>query len=147
MEDAAGFPKLLLVEDDPDDVLFFRRALTKQGFHFPLVVTHDGEEAIAYLSGQGLFADRELHPLPTHVILDLKLPKKSGLEVLEWMRKHAEFARLPAAVLSSSAQGSDVHRARGMGIDHYWMKPVAYEDLRRLIERVMEWVSAKAPRP
>ena len=135
---------LLLVEDDRDDVLFFKRALAKRGRSVSMAVAHDGEEAIDYLAGRGVYADRGLHPPPTHVLLDLKLPKKSGLEVLEWMRGHPELSRLPASILSSSAQGNDVNQARDMGIDHYWIKPVAFEELLRLIERVLEWLDVRA---
>ena len=142
MEDGPRALMLLLVEDDRDDVLFFKRALAKRGRSFPMAVAHDGEEAIDYLAGRGLYANRELHPLPTHVLLDLKLPKKSGLEVLEWLRGHPELSRVPASILSSSAQGNDVNQARDMGIDYYWIKPVAFEDLLSLIERILEWLDA-----
>jgi CheY-like chemotaxis protein len=135
--------RLLLVEDDRDDVLFFHRALAKGGHRLPVSVASDGEEAIAYLSGLGPFADRGLHPVPTHVILDFKLPKKSGLEVLEWIRNRPEFARVPVAILSSSAQGNDVNRARDMGIDHYWVKPVSFKDLLPLVERITRWACSR----
>jgi CheY-like chemotaxis protein len=131
---------LLLVEDDRDDVLFFRRALAKRGRSVPLAVATDGEDAIDYLAGRGLYANRELHPPPTHVLLDLKMPKKSGLEVLEWLRGHPQLSRVPAAILSSSAQGNDINQARDMGIDRYWIKPVAFEELLRVIDQVLEWL-------
>ena len=144
METPAGSFRLLLVEDDRDDVLFFQRALAKRGQRCPLSVVTDGEEAIAYLSGAGPYADRELHPLPTHVVLDLKLPKKSGLEVLAWMRSRPELARVPAAILSSSAQGNDVNQAGDLGIDRYWIKPVSFKDLLPLVDRISEWMSSPA---
>ncbi len=78
---------ILLAEDDPNDVLLVQRAFQRTPVANPLQVVRDGEEALAYLSGQAPYADRERHPLPVLMLMDLKMPRKSGLEVLEWVRQ------------------------------------------------------------
>jgi len=124
---------LLLVEDNPDDVLFLRRAFSRIGRHFPVVIAEDGEQALSYLSGNG-------PPTPTHVLLDLKLPKKTGLEVLEWMKGDGRTAGLPVAILSSSGQTSDRERARELGAERYWIKPAAFDHLMRIAGEIVEWM-------
>src|SRR4051794_22047418 len=95
---------ILQVEDDKNDVLFLRYAFTAAGITHPVKVANDGREAIAYLSGAGKFADRALYPLPCLVLLDLKMPGMTGLEVLEWIRAQPELQILPVIIFSSSAQ-------------------------------------------
>ena len=77
---------ILLVEDNPDDVLLMQRAFKKANLANPLQVVDNGEKAVAYLDGQDPYSDRSQHPVPVLVLLDLKLPRLSGLEVLEWVR-------------------------------------------------------------
>jgi CheY-like chemotaxis protein len=111
----------LLVEDNEDDVFFMQRALQQAGIHNPLHVVRNGEEAIEYLSGQNQFSDREQHPLPGMVFLDLKMPGVNGFEVLKWMREHA--LNMPVAVLTSSPEEIDRQRAGELGADCYLLKP------------------------
>src|SRR5436190_5340755 len=101
---------LLWVEDDQNDILLVGRAMEKMGIDPPMVV-RDGQEAIHYLSGQGKFADRGCHPLPWLILLDLKLPKRSGLEVLQWLRAQPELRRIPVIIFTSSKETSDINRA------------------------------------
>src|SRR3954465_1552604 len=98
---------ILLVEDNEDDVFLMRRALKDAQIANPLFYVEDGEQAISYLSGAGPFSDREKFPMPAVVFLDLKLPLKSGHEVLEWVRKQKEFDSLILIVLTSSNEPSD----------------------------------------
>jgi CheY-like chemotaxis protein len=129
---------VLLVEDDPDDVLLTELAFEETRFPSPLRVVRDGEEAVAYLGGTGGFADRARFPLPALVLLDLKLPRRSGFEVLAWIRAHPVLRRLPVVVLTSSRETSDVDRAYGLGASSYIVKPVAHEALlecARTLER------------
>jgi len=135
---------LLLVEDNRDDIFFLSRAFARHGHTFPMRVVHDGEEAVAYLVGAGPYGDRRRHPMPTHVLLDLKLPKKSGLEVLAWMKSNPETCRIPAAMLSSSGQSVDMNRAHDLGSSAYWTKPVSYDDLSDLADRIASWVGGAA---
>lgn len=138
---------VLLVEDDPDQVLLMKEALARVNLVNPLQVAEDGEEAIAYLSGEGVYADRKRYPLPSLVLLDLKLPRISGLEVLEWLRKQPPFRNLPVVVLTASSQGSDVHRAYALGVNSYLLKPVGFADLTEMMKSIgMYWmILNKAP--
>src|SRR5437867_13021464 len=101
---------ILLVEDNPDDVLLIQRAFQKAGLHDALKVVRDGAQAIQYLSGDGLFADRQRFPLPFLVLLDLKMPGTDGFDVLQWARAQPEFKRLLIVVLTSSNFQADVYR-------------------------------------
>lgn len=114
---------LLWVEDDPDDVLLGERALIKGGFDRPQIM-RDGEEAVAYLSGKGPFADRVRFPMPSLVLLDLKLPRKSGIEVLKWIRSLEGLKRIPVVILTSSRERNDINRAYDTGANAYLVKPV-----------------------
>ena len=124
---------VLLVEDDPSDVLFMRRAWKQAGHTAPLVTVDDGEKAVAYLSGVGPYADREKYPFPTLVLLDLKLPLLPGLDVLHWIRKHPAISSLPVTVLTSSGEPGDVARARALGITDYLVKPTGYAPLLEIV--------------
>jgi len=120
---------LLLVEDNPNDVMLFRRALSKVGSATDLHVVRDGEEALAYLRGDGFFADRSLHQLPGLILLDLKLPKKSGHEVLAWLSRQPGLKSVPVVVLSTSLQTADITSACELGANSYLVKPVLFDDL------------------
>ncbi|HWO69130.1 MAG TPA: response regulator [Actinomycetota bacterium] len=124
---------VLLVEDNPDDVALIQRAFRKANIANPLRVVTDGEEAVAYLAGRGEYADRARHPLPVLVLLDLKLPKRSGHEVLAWLRSQEGLRRLPVAVLTSSREAADVNRAYDLGANAYLQKPVGFEALHELV--------------
>ncbi len=124
-----GNDVILLVEDNSNDVMLLQRALTKVGLATTLHVASDGEEAVAYLSGTGAFADRAQYPLPTVMLLDLKLPKKSGHEVLEWLRAQPALKRLPVIVLSTSQQPADINLAYDLGANSYVVKPVHFDNL------------------
>jgi len=101
---------VLFVEDDPNDVALTQRAFEQAGFVNPLHVVTDGEQAIGYLAGEGRYADRARYPLPILILLDLKLPRVSGFEVLTWLREAPGVRRLPVVVLTSSGQSPDISR-------------------------------------
>jgi CheY-like chemotaxis protein len=117
---------ILLVEDNPDDILLIRRAFRKAGAFDSLEVVEDGEKAVAYLGGTGDYAAREL---PAVVLLDLKLPRRSGIEVLEWLRSQPGLRRIPVVVLTGSGERSDVNRAFDAGANSYLVKPVQFDAL------------------
>jgi DNA-binding response OmpR family regulator len=129
---------LLLVEDDPNDVLFMCRALKKAQVRQTVRVASDGQQAIDYLEGSGIYGDRTRYPFPCLVLLDLKLPKKSGLEVLRWLRSHAEHKDLPVVMLTSSGETRDREAALKHGIEAYQVKPLSFDALVRLANEIRE---------
>jgi CheY-like chemotaxis protein len=131
-------PVLLLVEDNEDDVVFMEKAFLDARLACPHRVLSDGLEVIQYLEGSSVYADRIRHPLPSHILLDLKLPRKSGLEILAWIRAHPQLKSIRVSVLSSSKVLDDIDRAQKLGIDEYLVKPVSYRDLLAMIEGVRE---------
>ena len=117
----------LVAEDDGNDVFFLQRAFQQAKIENPLHVVGDGQEAIDYLSGEGKFSDRSLYPLPHLFILDLKMPRKTGLDVLLWLQEQPELRCLPVLVLSSSAQRTDIERAYELGANAFVVKPASLE--------------------
>jgi CheY-like chemotaxis protein len=126
---------ILLVEDDPNDVLLIQRAFQKAGLHDSLKVVRNGDEAIEYLSGEDAYADRQRFPLPFLVLLDLKMPGTDGFEVLGWARNVPNLKRLLIVVLTSSNLQSDVDKAYDLGANSYLVKPVEFDDMVNLIGR------------
>ena len=124
---------ILLVEDDPNDVLLMQRAFRKANLTHPLQVARDGQEAIEYLNHQGNFADVTRYPLPTLMLLDLKMPRKNGFETLEWLRQQPGLKRIVVVVLSSSSEIADIKRAYDLGANSYLVKP---GDFQTLVDRV-----------
>src|SRR5687767_7093317 len=115
---------ILMVEDDPDQVLITKRALAKADLANPVQVVGTGDKAIAYLSGKPPYGDRTDHPLPAIILLDLKLPRVSGLTILEWIRKQPELRNIPVAILTVSINPQDRRRADELGVCAYLCKPV-----------------------
>lgn len=138
---------ILLVEDDPNDVLLMRRAFVKVQIPYPLEVMPDGDAAVAYLSGAPPFDDPERYRSPFLVLLDLKLPKRSGLEVLEWVRLQPTWKRLPVVVLTSSAQNPDINRAYDLGANSYLVKPVDFNELLDMMRTVQRYWGVLNRRP
>jgi CheY-like chemotaxis protein len=115
--------RVFLVEDDENDILFFQRALRFHGLPVDLEIARDGEQAVQALSR------REGRPLPDQIVLDLKLPRRSGLEVLTWIRSTPELRELPVTIMTSSGEPSDLQRIKNLGIEEYLLKPVSYQVL------------------
>lgn len=122
---------LLLIEDDPNDILLFEKAISRSSFGIEVVVIRDGEKAISYLSGNGISSGQ---PAPDLVLLDLKLPRKSGFEVLEWIKNHPVLHTTPVIILSSSKQTQDLKTAYSLGANSYLVKPTGFTELNKLIE-------------
>jgi len=123
---------ILLVEDDENDVVLMKRALESAGVENPLVVAEDGLDALAYLAGEGKYADRKHFPLPAIVFLDLNLPGKGGHEILEWIRARPEFDSLIVIVLTASRLPLDLSRAYRLGANSYVVKPATVAQLTEL---------------
>jgi len=141
---------LLLAEDNEDDVLLFERALKesaeKVGVPVRLQITRDGEEALAYLNGEGEFRDREKHPFPQIVVTDLKMPRLSGLDVLAWLREHDEYQRIPKILLSGSCEECDVDQAYRLGVNTYFQKPSSSGDYKELVHQIVSyWAHTERP--
>ena len=133
---------ILLAEDQPDDIFFMRSALEKAGIPNPLHVVRDGQEAIDYLEGEGQFANRDVYPLPRLLLLDLKMPRLDGFDVLDWLASCPELNDLAVVILSSSAMEPDRSRARRMGADDYLTKPSAIDELVKLVQDLhVRWIS------
>jgi CheY-like chemotaxis protein len=124
---------VLLVEDNPDDVLLVKRAFRKAELKCPLQVVTDGEQAVDYLAGAEKNDGAAAQALPVLVLLDYRLPRKSGLEVLQWIRSRLDLATLPVVVLTSSKEPETIRAAYLAGANSYLLKPV---DFQRLIELV-----------
>jgi CheY-like chemotaxis protein len=130
---------ILQVEDDENDIFLLRRVFERAGIESPLRVVTDGEMAIDYLAGAGVYADRQQYPLPCLVMLDLKLPKKSGLEVLAWIRQHPVFKKLVVLMFSSSIQPEDIDRAYELGANSYVQKPVEMQRTLEVAQLLKGW--------
>ena len=129
---------ILIVEDREDDILLMRKAFDKASLPNPITIVRDGEEALAYLSGEGKYASRDEYPLPALILLDLKLPRMDGFEVLTWIRKQDGIRPLPVVVLTSSNQLRDVNRAYELGANSFFVKEFDFQssvDLTRLLQR------------
>ena len=119
---------ILLAEDREDDILLIRKSFARAYITNPLQVVRDGEELIAYLEGEGKYANRDEYPLPDLLLLDLKMPRKDGFEVLAWIRKHPTLRSLPVVVLTSSENMRDVNNAYQLGANSFLVKPMDFEN-------------------
>lgn len=133
----AAVPATILhVEDDSNDALLFNHACKKAELTFELHTVTDGEEAISYLRGDADFSDRLRFPLPQLMILDLKMPRVNGFDVLQWVRSTDGLKQLPIVVLSSSNHQGDVQRAYALGANSFLVKPVSFEALIDLAKSI-----------
>jgi CheY-like chemotaxis protein len=136
--------EILHVDDDANDRLLVQLACARADLPCVLRGASNGEEAIAYLSGEQSCGGTNRNPLPDLVLLDLKLPRKSGFEVLEWIRKNPETQFIPVVILSSSAQDKDILLARKLGASDYMMKPVSFRKMQELVKEIAHnWLSAE----
>jgi len=139
-------PVVLLVEDDENTVFFVKQASSKVKAGHVIQAVNDGEQATKYLLGEGQYADRNKFPLPNIILLDLKMPRMSGLEFLEWVRHNPQCSIIPTIVLSGSQLESDVREAYRLGATSYMVKPVGLDKLIRLLECIFEyWSCCECP--
>jgi len=132
---------ILLVEDNPDDEELTLRALRKSNIMNKVVVAHDGEEAMDYLFARGKYIARDIDFLPAVVLLDLKLPKVGGIEVLRQIRSDARTRRLPVVVLTSSKEERDLDEVYELGANSYIYKPIDFEKFSEAVGHLgMYWV-------
>jgi two-component system, response regulator len=139
---------ILLVEDNPDDELLALRALKKNNLINEIVVAHDGVEALGYLFGAGEYAGRDTDVMPQLILLDLKLPRIDGLEVLRRLRADRGTRLLPVVILTSSREQQDMLDGYGLGANSYVRKPVNFEQFVRAVEQLkLYWLSLNEAPP
>ena len=124
---------ILVAEDNPDDALIFKMMFKRATLPHTLYMVEDGQNVIDWLSGKNEFADRTKTPLPEHILLDLKMPVKSGFEALEWIRSQEAFREISVAILSSSDDPRDVKRAFELGATHYFVKSPRLQDVMEFL--------------
>lgn len=126
---------ILIAEDDPADIFHARRIFQQAGVLNSTHVVRNGSDAIRYLEGSGIYADRDLHPFPGLVLLDLRMPGKSGLEVLRWLQDQS-FPRPRMVMLTNVREMKQMNEAYHLGADSFLTKPLMLEDMVNLIERL-----------
>jgi len=139
---------ILLIEDNSSDVDLTQRALEKGRIANEVVVARDGKEALDYLWGEGAYAGRDVSDLPAVTLLDLKLPKVPGLEVLRRVRADARTRRLPVVILTSSKEEQDLAAGYDLGANSYIRKPVDFEQFTQAIAHLgLYWLVWNEPTP
>ncbi len=144
--DSAPFT-VLLVEDDINDVFLVKRAFKMAQIQNPLQIVTDGEQAIQYLCGEGKYAGRELFPLPRLIVMDIKMPGKSGFEVLDWVKHDALLRRIPIVIVSGSDHPADINRAYELGANAYMVKPVDFREVEHLFESITHYWGLECAKP
>jgi CheY-like chemotaxis protein len=138
---------VLLVEDDLNDIFLVKRAFKMARLETPLQVVTDGEDAISYLKGEGRYADREAYPMPKLIVMDIKMPRKSGFEVLEWIKGDGPLCRIPIVIVSSSDSPEDINRAYELGANAYMVKPVSFQAVEHLFESITQYWGLECAKP
>ena len=138
---------ILAAEDETSDVWLLREALRGAEVDVDLQVTRDGDEAIGYLQGKGEYGDRDRHPFPNLLLLDLKMPRMGGMEVLKWVRGSPEYSELPVLILSGSVIQDEIAEAYRLGVSAFFTKPSGLEQLRMLLRYIVGyWWHAQRPK-
>jgi len=127
---------ILLVEDNPDDAELIIRSLKKSGLVNEIFLAEDGEEALEFVFGQGRYAQKSYVEQIKLILLDLKLPKLNGLEVLEKIKTNPSTVKLPVVVLTSSDEDPDINKAYELGVNSYIVKPVDFNDFVNTVHQV-----------
>jgi CheY-like chemotaxis protein len=139
---------VLLVEDDLNDIFLVKRAFKMAQIHNPLQIVTDGQEAINYLRGEGRYSDRETYPLPRLIVMDIKMPRKTGFEVLQWVKSDDRILRrIPVVIVSSSDNPADINRAYELGANAYMVKPVDYREVEHLFHSITHYWGLECAKP
>jgi CheY-like chemotaxis protein len=136
---------ILLVEDDENDATLMKMAFEKNKITNPVQWVRDGLEAVAYLNGDDAYADRAKYPFPEVLLLDLKMPRMTGMELLAWISEHPDFRIIPTIIMTSSRQELDIEKAYNLGANTYMTKPCSFDELAQMVKLTHEYwaVSAK----
>jgi CheY-like chemotaxis protein len=138
---ASVLPVILLAEDNEDDVFFFNRSLSRIGVQNPVQVVYNGEQALAYLTGTGIYADRAKYPMPALCVFDIKMPRLTGLEVLQKLRMDPCFNDLPVIVWSTSTFSKEQALAAELGAKAYLVKPTVPGELDATFQSIIsQWL-------
>ena len=138
---------ILLVEDSEDDIFTIQRAFEQGAIANPLAVVRDGEEGVAYLNGDGKYENRDSYPLPVLVLLDLRLPRMDGFEVLRWIREQPRFATVPVVVMTASSALKDISLAYQCGANSFMVKPSDFQDVVRMSKTLATYWLAEETAP
>ena len=130
---------VLLVDDSENDRFMMRRAFRKAEFDAPLQEARNGEAAIAYLAGEGVYSNRTEYPMPALVLLDLNMPMKNGFDVLDWIRAQPTFKGIAVFIMTASLRAEDVDRTFELGADSYLVKPSNMEALTAMVRSIRDW--------
>ena len=130
----------LMVDDSETSLFLMHEAFKRAKCNHPVQEVHNGEEAIAYLNGDGSYSDRNMFPLPTVMLLDLNMPKKNGFDVLAWVRAQPGLKRLAIIILTASIRSEDVERAFDLGATSFLVKPLSLEELVAMMRCLSDWI-------
>jgi CheY-like chemotaxis protein len=136
---------ILLVEDEENDAMLLKMAFERNAISHPIQWVRDGLEAVAYLNGQGIYRDRAKYPFPEVLLLDLKMPRMTGMELLAWIQEHPDFKIIPTIIMTSSKQELDIQKAYDLGANTFMTKPCSFDDLAKMVKLTHEYwaISAK----
>lgn len=137
---------IMIVDDDPNDLFLIERAFRKIGVTDPIQTVNGGRDAIAYMMGEGKYADRSVYVYPTFITTDLKMPEVDGFSVLEHLKNNPEWSVIPTVVLTSSRDPDDIKKAYMLGATSYHVKPNSPEDLRNQLKVLHDyWMTCEVP--
>lgn len=137
---------ILLVEDESSDAALLLRGFEKAKVLNPIIHLTNGDEALGYLAGVRQYADRRKYPLPALILLDLKLPGMTGIQLLQWMRVQGEIKRIPVVVLTSNDDPDTINAAYDLGANSYLVKPGNNAEIARMVEAIQRyWVKLNEP--
>lgn len=128
-----------MADDDENDIKLLRRAFQKAGIDTPIAAVRDGEEAIHYLQGDKPYADRDTFPIPALLLLDLKMPRTDGFEVLEWLRQQSGLKQMLVVVMTSSDEPQDIDRAYDLGANSFVKKPNDFTSLAAISQKLHDY--------
>jgi len=141
MTESPPRPVILLVDDNPHDVVLIRLAFRRVGIIDTIQLVKDGTEAMRYINGEGVYADRHQFPIPTLILLDLKMPQTSGFDVLQWIREQPELSSVIVVVMSGSKNDQDIERAYALGANSYLVKPTRFEEMVKMMETLKDYTA------
>lgn len=143
-----SLPTILLVEDEASDAALLLRGFAKAGVLNPIVHLKNGDDALAYLAGVGQYTNRTMYPLPVLILLDLKLPGMTGLQLLQWLRTQKEIRRIPVVVLTIERDSNTVNAAYDLGANSYLVKPGEPAEINRIVQAIQRyWIELNEAPP